>query len=328
MDDNNPQLSSAARSEVIDTVINKLHAHYIFPNIVEEITLMLHQRQSRGEYDAISEGRPFAETLTTHMREISKDSHLLVLYKPQEAGTEEDGTFSANGRDIGEICNYGFEKAERLAGNIGYLCVNSFFSPTIAFRALITALDFIAHTNALIIDLRKASGGDLAMLKFFASYFFLSDPVHLNDIYWRRSDSTQQYWTLPYIPGQRYASKPLSILTSHTTSSMAEAFAYALQSQRRATVIGEVTAGEANPLERFHLAAHFACLIPVGHITNPVTGTNWEDIGVQPDVEVAQEHALKTAYTLALKYVLESNGHVHDPAQQMLEKEIRRGMTE
>jgi C-terminal processing protease CtpA/Prc len=323
MDDDIYRMSSMIRSEVIDALIKRLHTQYIFPDVASEIASMFQQRESHGEYDAISEGRPFAETLTAHLREISKDSHLLVLYEHQEVDTERDGTFSVDGNDIGEICNYGFEKAERLAGNIGYLCINSFFSPPIAFRALITALDFIAHTNALIIDLRKASGGDLAMLKFFASYFFLPDPVHLNDIYWRRSDSTQQCWTLPYIPGQRYASKPLSILTSHTTSSTAEAFAYALQSQQRATVIGEVTVGEANLLERFHLSAHFVCLIPVGHITNPVTGANWEGIGVQPGVEVAQEYALKTAHTLALKYVLESNEHVHNSAQQMLEKEIR-----
>jgi hypothetical protein len=308
MDDDIYRLSSTVRSEVIDTLMNRLHMHYTFPAVASEIVLMLQKR--RGEYDAISEGRPFAAMLTTHMREISHDSHLLVSYEPQAANAEEDGAFSAGRRDIGEIFNYGFEKAERLTGNIGYLCINSFFSPTIAFRALMN-----------IIDLRKASGGDLAMLKFLASYFFQSDPVHLNDISWR--DNTQSYWTLPYIPGQRYATKPLFILTSHTTSSITEAFAYDLQSQRRATIIGEVTAGEANPLERFPLAAHFASLIPVGHITNPVTGTNWEDIGVQPDVEVAQKDALQAAYTLALQYMLESNGHVHSPVQHALEKEIR-----
>lgn len=301
MDDDIYHINGAVRSEVIKSLTDQIYAQYIFPDIAYEIACMLQQRQHQGEYDAMSEGRSFAERLTTHMREISKDSHLLVFYESPEADTDKAGTLSANAKDMEGSYNYGFEKAECLAGNIGYLCVNAFFSPTKALRALMTALDFIACTNALILDLRKGHGGDLAMLKFFASYFFLSDPVHLNDVYWHRSDCTQQYWTLPYIPGQRYARKPLSILTSHATSSTAEAFAYALQNQRRATVIGEVTAGEANPYERFHLAAHFASLIPVGHITNPVTGTNWEDIGVQPDIEVEQEHALKTAYTLALK---------------------------
>ncbi len=323
MDNDNQRLSSAARSEVIDTIINKLHTHYIFPDVAEEVALMLHQRQSRGEYDAMGEGEQFAEVLTAHMREVSKDPHLIVFYERQEADADENTTFSAGGRDMGAIFNYGFEKVERLAGNIGYLCIDTFFSPTVAFRAAITTMYFIAHTNALIIDLRVAGGGDLSMVKFFASYFFLPDPIHLNDIYWRSSNSMQQYWTLPYIPGHRYANKPVYILTSRATSSIAEAFAYDLQSEKRATIIGEITAGEANPLERFHLAAHFASWIPVGRITNPVTETNWEGVGVRPDVEVTRENALNAAYTLALKYVLGSNGHVQNPAQQALEKEIR-----
>jgi C-terminal processing protease CtpA/Prc len=308
---------------VIDTILSRLHTHYIFPDSADEITLMLHQRQSRGEYDEISEGKQFAETLTTHVREISNDSHLIVFYEPQQSYDHENTASPPDGRDVGPIFNYGFEKVERLAGNIGYLCINTFFSPTVAFRTAITSMDFIAHTNALIIDLRTASGGDLSMLKFFASYFFSPDPVHLNDIYWRNSNSTQEYWTLPYIPGQRYGNRSLYILTSRTTSSVAEAFAYDLQNEKRATIIGETTVGAANPLERFQLAPHFACWIPVGRITHPTTGTSWESVGVRPDVEVTRENALKTAYTLTLKYVLQSNGHVQNSAQFALEREIR-----
>jgi Peptidase family S41/N-terminal domain of Peptidase_S41 in eukaryotic IRBP len=317
------RLSSAARSEVINALTNTLHAHYIFPEAAEEVAFMLHLRQSRGEYDALDEGKPFAETLTTHIREVSNDSHLSVFYEPQPANLDKDTEFSASGRDMGTIFNYGFEKVERLAGNIGLLCMSTFFSPTVAFRAAITAMDFIAHTNALILDLRAASGGDLMMLKFFASYFFGSDPVHLNDIYWRSHNSMQEYWTLPYIPGHRYAEKPVSILTSRSTAAVAEGLAYALQNEKRATIVGEVTAGEANPLERFALCAQFASWIPVGRIASPVTGTNWEGSGVRPDIEVTREDALKSAYTLALRHVLESNGHMQNPVQDALEREIR-----
>ena len=324
MDNDNQQLSSATRSEVIDTIINRLHTQYIFPAVAEEIALMLHQRQSRGEYDVLGEGKQFAETLTAHIREVSKDPHLIVFYELQEPQEPQETVFSAEERDMGVMFNYGFEKVERLAGNIGYLCIHTFFSPAVAFQAAITSMDFITHTNALIIDLRTASGGDLSMVKFFASYFFLPDPIHLNDIYWRSSNNIQQYWTLPYVPGHRYENKPVYILTSRATSSVAEAFAYALQSEKRATIIGEITAGEANPLECFRLAAHFGSWIPVGRITNPVTGTSWEGIGVQPDVEVTGENALKAAYILALKYVLGSNGHVQNPTHYALEREIRK----
>ncbi len=323
MDDDDLRLSSAARSEVIATVINKLHTQYIFPAVAQEVALMLHQRQSRGEYDTLDEGGQFAETLTTHIQEISKDPHLIVFYEPQETVFDRNTAFSVDMRSMEAISNYGFERVERLTGNIGHFCINAFLSPTVAFRAVMNAMDFIAHTNALIIDLRTASGGDLSMLKFFASYFFLPDPIHLNDIYWRSRNSIQECWTLPYIPGHRYVGKPIYLLTSWTTSSIAEAFAYALQSEKRATVIGEVTAGEANPLDCFRLAAHFGCWIPVGHTTHPLTGTSWEGVGVRPDVEVTRENALKAAYTLALTHILGSNGHVQSPARYALEREIR-----
>lgn len=322
MDTSTQRLSGATRSEVINTLINTLHTQYSFPQAAEEITFMLHQRQSRGEYDALEEGKQFAEALTMHIRAVSNDPHLIVFYEAQQAAMHKNA--ATDGRDMGAIFNYGFEKVERLAGNIGLLCLHTFFSPTVAFQTVMTCMDFIAQTNALILDLRAANGDDLAMLKFFASYFFHSDPVHLNDIYWRSSNSTQEYWTLPYVPGHSYVNKPVYILTSCVTSAVAEALAYALQSEKRATIVGEVTAGEANPLARFALSAQFASWIPVGRITSPITGTSWEGVGVRPDVEVTREDALRAAYTLALRYVLERNGHVQNPAQDALAREIRQ----
>src|ERR1019366_2803 len=128
------RLNSAARSEVINALINTLHSHYIFPEAAEEVAFMLHLRQGRGEYDALDEGKQFAETLTTHMRDVSNDAHLIIFYEPQQANLQKNTAFSANGRDMEKIFNYGFEKVERLTGNIGLLCMSTFFSPTVAFR--------------------------------------------------------------------------------------------------------------------------------------------------------------------------------------------------
>lgn len=312
--------NDATNSEVVNNLIEKLHNYYIFPEAAEEIAFMLHLRQGRGDYDKLDDGKLLAELLTTHIQEVSDDAHLIVSYEPQSSSHT---TFSAAEKDMGALLNYGFEKIERLAGNIGLVQISTFFSPMLAFRTVVTATDFIACTNALILDLRTSGGGDLSMLKFFASYFFHSDPVHLNDIYWRTRNAVQEYWTLPYIPGQRYADRPIYILTSHGTSEIGEALAYDLQSQQRATIVGEVTAGAANPLERFALSPQFACWIPVGRVVSPVTGTSWEGVGVRPDVEVAHDSALKTAYTLALQYVMGGNGHVQDPVQDALEREMR-----
>jgi C-terminal processing protease CtpA/Prc len=318
-------LSHTARSEVVETLIDKLYTHYVFPTVVEEIALFLRKRQNEGAYEAISGGEELARTLSAHLQEISKDKQLAVFYKHSEtesSADEEASNHYKGSGDSGAIFNYGFEKVERLAGNIGYLSIHAFFSPSVAARAAITATDFIAHTNTLIIDLRKSVGGNLSMVNFFASYFFPPEPAHLNNIYWRASNSTQQFWTLPYVPGQRYVDKLVYILTSRTTPAASEEFTYDLQSQKHATVIGEATAGEANPHKTFQLTAQLDCCIPVGRVINPITGTNWEGTGVIPDIAVSQEDAFKTAYMLALRSVRAGFNGTSTPVQKKLAEEV------
>jgi C-terminal processing protease CtpA/Prc len=53
------------------------------------------------------------------------------------------------------------------------------------------------------------------------------------------------------------------------------------------------------------LAENFAAFIPTGRAINPITKTNWEGTGVEPDIKVPQDQALKTAYLLALNKSLE-----------------------
>jgi C-terminal processing protease CtpA/Prc len=87
-------------------------------------------------------------------------------------------------------------------------------------------MNFLLYTDALIFDLREsAGGGDPSMSVFLSSYLFGSEPVHLNDLYWREGSRTQQYWTLSYVPGRRYVGKPVYILTSRRTFSAGEELA-------------------------------------------------------------------------------------------------------
>jgi retinol-binding protein 3 len=318
------RLNSTARSEIIATLIGNLHAQYVFPSVVEEMALALYQKQSSGTYDTILDAQQFANTLTKDLQEMSKDKQLVVFYKEAEADSElNDTDLSRGAGTLGALFNYGFEKVERLAGNIGYLSIHTFFSPSVAVRAAITTMDFIAYTNTLIIDLRTATGGDPAMVNFFASYFFPPETVHLNDIYWRTSDSTQQFWTLPYVPGQRYVDKPIYILSGRNTPAAAEEFAYDLQSQQRATIVGEPTSGAANPRQQFQLTEQFSCWIPVGRAINPVTKTSWEGSGIRPDKEVREEDAFKAAYMLALKQVRAGFNGTSTLAQKRLADEVQ-----
>jgi len=103
-------------------------------------------------------------------------------------------------------------------------------------------MNFLANTDALIIDLRRNGGGEPAMVALISSYLFGPEPVHLNDLYFRPDDSTHQWWTLPYVPGKRYGDKKeVYVLTSKRTFSAAEEFTYNLKNLKRATIIGETT---------------------------------------------------------------------------------------
>ncbi len=159
------------------------------------------------------------------------------------------------------------------------------------------------------------------MTALISSYFFGEEPVLLGSIYWRDEDVTQQYWTLPYIPGKRFGDKPVYVLISKVTFSAGEEFACNLKARQRSTLVGEKTDGGAHPGASYRLHSHFEVFIPVGRAINPVTNENWEGVGVLPDVPVSQEQALKVAYRLALRSIIESIGEpTPGPFSQLLKE--------
>jgi C-terminal processing protease CtpA/Prc len=202
--------------------------------------------------------------------------------------------------------NYGFEKIDRLEGNVGYLRVDGFMPADVGGETAIAAMNFLANTDALIFDMRySVNGGDPTMSVLLSSYLF-DKPAHLDDFYWREGDRTEQIWTMPYVPGKRFIGKDVYFLTSKRTISAGEGFVYELQNLKRATVIGEITAGGANPGFEYRINEHFMIFVPMGRAINPITKTNWEGVGVKPDIPVPAEQALNTAHLIALKKLLET----------------------
>jgi hypothetical protein len=166
------------------------------------------------------------------------------------------------------------------------------------------AMNFLANTDALIIDLRRNGGGQPEMVALLSSYLF-DQRAHLNDIYSRFDNRTQEYWTRDTVAGKRYGeSKPVYVLTSKRTFSGAEEFAYNLKNLKRATVIGEVTGGGAHPVRPHRLTDHFMIGVPFARAINPITQTNWEGVGVTPDIDTTAEQALKVAHLAALKNLM------------------------
>jgi C-terminal processing protease CtpA/Prc len=290
------------------------------------------RRAAEGAYDALTD-EAFRDALNADLQAVSHDRHLGVRYHveakpPRDGDLWHDPAVVAEYFAQAEVDNYGVRRVERLAGGIGLLVITSIDEAEYAAPVIAGAMAVLASTRAMIIDVRANGGGAPSGVAFLCSYLFPPEPVHLNDIYTRPGDHTQQYWTLPHVPGERYVDKPVYVLTSGRTFSGAEEIAYNLQQLGRATVVGEQTGGGANPVDLYQLDAHFELRVPSGRAINPITATNWEGIGVTPDVRVDAADALQVAHLTALRTILNGLGESPTGAEAGLATEIRAALVE
>lgn len=301
------KIDAAMRAKVIDGAVAALNESYVFPETAKKMEEAVKAYQKKGDYDGISDGDDFAKRLTDDFRAVSHDKHLGVFFSPapmpdMEAQRPDPKREAEHRKDL-ERENCGFNKAEILAGNVGYLKFDFFADPGICGPTVVAAMNFLANTDAIIFDLRENGGGDPKMVAFVCSYLF-AERTHLNDLWTRKGDVTDQYWTDPYVPGKRpkgegLDAKPAFVLTSKNTFSGGEEFTYDLKTQKRATIVGETTGGGAHPVRGHHINDHFGIGVPFARAINPITHTNWEGTGVEPDVKVAAADALTTAQKLA-----------------------------
>lgn len=299
------------RSEVIDALIKELDAKYVFPEVAGKLGKTLRARQRAGEFDQIGDAATLATALTETLRNTSGDLHLgvefsadaIALQDPAKPDPAALARAESEELQFFKRINYGVDRVERLPGNIGYVALSGFVPARLGGQAYSAAMTLLNGADALIIDLRNNGGGDPAAVALLASYFF-DERTHLSDIVSREGGATRvrQMSTSDYVQGPRYASgKEVVILTSKNTFSAAEDFSYALQTLKRATTIGETTGGGAHPgnMERLH--AHFLAFIPFGRSLSPITRTDWEGVGVIPDVKVDAAGALRAARMMLLK---------------------------
>ncbi len=101
------------------------------------------------------------------------------------------------------------------------------------------------------------------------------------------------------MPGKKLATQPVYVLTSGSTFSGAEEFTYNLKNLKRATIVGQTTGGGAHPTAPLRVDGHFMIGVPFARAINPISKTNWEGKGVEPDVKVPTDQALDVARKLA-----------------------------
>ncbi len=308
----NPQdktINAQTQLEIIDSVSQALNQVYVFPEVAKKMEKYLREQYKNKKYRDITSLDQFTQKLTEDLQEISHDKHLWVGFASDEMLARFRGdtlTDEAKQLELEERRrdNFCFKEVKILEGNVGYVDFRCFSDAIDAGPTAIAAMNFLAYTDAIIFDLRQNGGGSPSMIQLITSYFF-PEPVHLNSFYVRKSDSTQQFWTQACVQGHRMTNVDLYVLTSSYTFSGAEEFTYNLKNMKRATIIGETTGGGAHPndIKAFH-NLNVGMSLPFGRAINPITGTNWEGVGITPDIQVPQEKALQTAHKEALKKLL------------------------
>lgn len=317
------KLTTEMNRQVVEGTLNAIAKYYVSAEVARRIDENIRGRLEKGEYDRITSAFDLVDALDMHLQEISKDPHLAMGYghepQPMTEGGEvppETPEDREEARKSAQRDNFGFEKLERLAGNVGYIDVRRWVRPEFSGSMTAAVMTFVANTDALIIDLRNSRGGSPDMVLFLASYFFGGDePFHLGDMYVRVEKRAQQYWTFSYVPGSRYLDKDVYILVSKRTFSAPEGFTSFLQHHKRATVVGEPTRGGTHPGLFVRVHPHFALWVPtsmpvyptgdpefpIGRPVYPATRTVENGIGVKPDLATPADQALKAAHLAALE---------------------------
>jgi hypothetical protein len=305
-------LTPAIREAVVLDIAKLAEEKYVYARVGEKVARSIQAKLEGGSYDEITEAGELAGVLTEDLRALTNDRHWSVVYDPRrepmnvDPETEEDEAQLARWLGQARRRNFGFEKVERLRGNIGYIDLREFIPSEYAGETAAAAMGLTANCEALIFDLRQNHGGYPSMVQLISSYLFDPEPRHINSFYYRPSDETQQFWTFPHVPGKRLPDVPVYVLTSNATGSGAEEFAYNLRQMERATLVGETTVGAAHPVTREIVQERFVVRLPYGRPINPITKENWEGTGVEPHIAVPQEDALRTAHLQALAQLTET----------------------
>ncbi|HEY5426162.1 MAG TPA: S41 family peptidase [Candidatus Tumulicola sp.] len=291
----------ATRASVLNGA-EKALGDYTFAGKVPALRAALEAH--RQAYLQIDDPQKFADAIDADLYAVARDKHLRIRYSELTFPSQGDRPTAAELARMERseaLGNFGYAGAIVLRGNVGYIRLDGFGSMPASKGAIDSAMALVAHTDALIFDVRANHGGDPDSLDYLMGYFY-AKPTQLTSILMTHGSTSQLYkqFSAARVSGLRYLGKPLYVLTSDHTFSCAEQFAYDMKSLHRATLVGATTGGGANPGDSVRLDDHFAIFVPLGRAVNPYTNTNWEGVGVSPDVQTVAAAALLEAYTRAL----------------------------
>jgi len=295
----------AARDAAVEALAQVIEDEFFDANRAATIAAGMRTAEDEGVFDDAVTAQALAEALTAHLH--AQDRHFSVRYIGQEAAAaalarqaSNDGEArdAADDRRVADMArrNFAFDRVEVLPGNIGYIEFSGFAPISAAEATARAALEFVTHTDAVIVDLRRNGGGDPTMVQYLVSHFLEpGGETLINTFVSRDYEYPNQMWSLPSHPVGNRPDVPVYVLTSGDTASAGEGFSYHLQAMERATLIGETTYGAGNPGGVQIVPEGYGVFVSTGSARNPITGTNWEGTGVTPDIAVPADEALDRA---------------------------------
>lgn len=304
------KLDAALKDKIIEEITALIEEKYVFPDVALRIKDYIMQKHKEKAYDNITTPDLFVREITKDLQSVNNDAHLGLVRRTGsfKTGVSPEEMFKTYYLNRAPFQNYGFKKVDRLQGNIGCIVLDEFSyvemdGINVGGETAIATMKVIEKSYALIIDLRDNFGGREEMALLLLDYFFGKSTHILDNQYRGRED--KQIWTKGEHTEGALTKIPLYILTSKHTVSGGEMFAYVLKNRNRATIIGEKTRGGAHRTHLFSLlSSEMDIAIPVGTTIDPVTGTDWEGKGVEPDIAVSSGMAMDIAYKMALEEII------------------------
>lgn len=308
------RLDAAQKRVVVETLAIALEQYYVFPEVGVRYAARLREQLRRGAYDDLTDAAGFATRVTGDLQAVFPDRHLAII--PSKRASRRGPDPADAPRSTKASGPRGLEDA-RMIGDVAYLRFNEFPGDASASNARSFLLAH-ADARAVVIDSRPNRGGRLDEMNAILP-LLVSRPTRLYRMEMRAGAASPfqavpmvhavagtaslQRWDHTIVPDtaeRRLQAVPVYYLVSRRTASAAEALGLGLKSTRRATLVGETTAGAGYFGGVFEVGdPALQAWISTGRTYDPESGWDWEGKGIRPDVEAPVDEALTVALDLA-----------------------------
>jgi hypothetical protein len=300
-------LTATQIKAIVDTVCDKVERGYVYADKGKQISDHLRGQLHAGIYDSYTEPDKLATKLTNDMRQVCYDGHLAVRTDAMApVGPITSVTPQPGPPPMPKEENFNLKKVDILPGNIGYFRLDGFTGDHDVLPVLEHALHFLERSQALIFDVRYNGGGSGGMVNLIECYLF-NKKTEMNGLINRSGKDTTHFEADPADVKNFVLNMPVYILTSHKTFSAAEDFSYGMQSAHRAQTVGETTGGGAHPVQVSPIGYGLILRIPFMRSFNPYTHTDWERVGVIPDIRCPADSALDVALSRIYQQAIVNN---------------------